>query len=484
MKDLKPKIIEKISLIKPNQLSFSTHLSNLSSTIVTTTSSSNSIPDKKSVWIEGYGCSANMADSEIISGLLKNEGYLIAKNENEASMHVIVTCSVKDNTEHKMLNRISELSDFHKPLIVAGCMTKTERAKIERINPNASLLGPDSISETAKIANATINGIKNIFLDRSLLQEKVNLPRIRLNPVVGIVEIASGCLSDCSFCQTKIAKGQIHSYRLGDIKRQIENDILDGCKEIWLTSTDNGAYGLDIQTNVVELLKNCLEIKGEFKIRLGMLNPMFIHNFLDELIEILDKNEKLFKFLHIPIQSGSDRILQKMQRGYTSNFIKNTVNKIRTRIPELTLATDVIVGFPTETEEDFLHTMDLIKIIEPDIVNISKYSSRSGTKSSKLKKVDSRVVKSRSHRLHLTCETIFKRRNEIWKNWIGDIIVDEIQNTTSSIIGRNYAYKSIILDNSNLNSDSNNISIKLGDKTTVKIIGSSKYSLVGNIITD
>ncbi|MGE0243946.1 MAG: hypothetical protein AB7F53_09020, partial [Nitrososphaeraceae archaeon] len=236
----------------------------------------------KNVWIEAYGCSANIADSEIISGLLKNQGYNIVNCADDADLNIIVTCSVKDSTEHKMLHRIKKLTSYSKPVIVAGCLTKTERKKIESISSDVSLLGPNSLDRSIESANLALLNKKTVFLENSSI-EKINLPKIRLNKSISIVEIATGCLSNCSFCQTKISKGNLKSYRPGSIIAQIKNDIKDGCNEIWLTSTDNGCYGKDINSNLVELLKLCVQVDGNYKLRIGMMNPMYLSEILYDL---------------------------------------------------------------------------------------------------------------------------------------------------------------------------------------------------------
>ena len=433
------------------------------------------------VWIEAYGCSASMADSEMMSGLLKAGGYELAANENESSLNIIVTCSVKDVTQHRMLHRIDKLSRSVKPLIVAGCLPKTERQRIESLNPFASLIGPHSIDRTIDAVRSTLSGKKSVFVEDSFL-DKVNLPKIRINPIISIIEIASGCMSECSFCQTRLAKGRLRSYRIGDILRQMRSDIADGCKEIWLSSTDNGCYGKDIGSDLVHLLRSCRLVEGDYKIRVGMMNPMYLPFMLKDMIEVFSDNDKIFKFLHIPVQSGSDRILRKMKRGHTVETYRNIVKAFRKEFPEITIATDVIVGFPSETNEDFLKTIDLLKETEPDIVNSSKYSSRSGTEACKLKQVDSHIVKQRSELLHKLTKEIAVKRNSIWKGWRGNIVIDEI--SKNNIQGRNYAYKPVLLSSECATSNKGtNSKLHIGEEIPVAICGYSNYSLTSDIIS-
>jgi MiaB-like tRNA modifying enzyme len=477
-KTLRPKLIDSINLVGRNAES-SSHLPKISRSFESEKNDEfNS--NKKKVWIEAYGCSASMADSEMMSGLLKAEGYEIATDENESSLNIIVTCSVKDVTQHRMLYRIDKLSRSIKPLIVAGCLPKTERERIESLNPSASLLGPHSIDKTIDVVRSAFFGKKSIFIEDSF-SDKINLPKIRINPIISIIQIASGCMSECSFCQTKLAKGSLRSYRVGDILKQIRSDIADGCKEIWLSSTDNGCYGKDIGSDLVNLLRSCCAIEGDYKIRVGMMNPMYLPGMLKEMIEVFSDNNKIFKFLHIPVQSGSNRILRKMKRGHTVETYRNVVKAFRKVFPKITIATDVIIGFPTETDEDFLKTIDLIKDTEPDIVNSSKYSTRSGTEACKLKQVDSVIVKQRSECMHKLIKEIGAKRNSIWKGWKGNVIIDEIGE--NNIQGRNYAYKSVLLPSEYLSLyESSKLKPHIGDEISVEISGYSSYSLTSDII--
>ncbi|MGI0026123.1 MAG: radical SAM protein, partial [Nitrososphaera sp.] len=255
-----------------------------------------------------------MADSEMIAGLLKSSGHQIISDVNGADVNLIVTCAVKDVTANRMVYRIKDLTRIGKPLVVAGCLAKAEPDRIERLSPGASMLGPHAIDKAVEVVNAALNGGRSVVLMDST-RPKVNLPRLRFNPVVSIVEIASGCMSECTFCETRIAKGRLRSYRIGDIVRQVREDIRQGCREVWLTSTDNGPYGRDRGCNLADLINEVSSVEGDFMIRVGMMNPMHIPFILEDLIEAY-RNAKVFKFLHIPVQSGSDKVLRLMKRGH------------------------------------------------------------------------------------------------------------------------------------------------------------------------
>ena len=432
--------------------------------------------DKKKVWVEAFGCSANFGDAEIIKGILYNNGYDLTSSRKNSDLNIIVTCAVKDATEHRMISKIKEYSK-EKPLIVAGCLPKTSKKLVESFSPYSSLLGPQSLDRTLDVVDASLNGQKVVALEDSV-PTKVNLPRIRLNPVVSIIEISSGCLSECSFCQTKLAKGTLKSYRIGEIVRQVEDDLAANCKEIWLTSTDNGCYGLDMKTDLVDLLEKCSNIEGEYKIRVGMMNPMYVPRFLDRLIHLYQHNDKLFKFLHMPVQSGSEKILRKMKRGHTAKIFLDVVKELRKKIPEITIATDIITGFPSESERDFEETLSLIEECQPDVVNSSRFSPRPGTVASKYPRLSTKIVRERSTRLHQTIKKTSMRRNHLWYGWNGKILIDELLEN-GKIEGRNYAYRPVIIDLSKVKKF--NPKWLLGQYLSVKVVEISNYTLLGEL---
>ena len=419
------------------------------------------------IWVEAYGCSASFSDSEMISGLIVNGGHTLADSSEESDLNLIVTCSVKDATAAKMVHRIKESNS--KPLVVAGCLPKAEQQTVEKFAENASLLGPNSIGKTLQVIKSTLDGQKMIALDDTDIT-KIGLPKIRLNTAIGIVEIASGCMSECTFCQTKLSKGDLKSYRIGDIVRQVKTEISDGCNEVWLTSTDNGCYGLDIGSDLPELVNAVSEIDKQFFIRIGMMNPMYIPKIRDGLLKSFESN-KVFKFLHVPVQSGSNKVLNDMKRGHTEKTFRDITNEFRKKFERFTISTDVIVGFPTETEEDFEDTLNLLENTKPDIVNLSKYSQRPGTSAAEMKQIDVTEVKRRSKITYELINRISEKNNKNWIGWEGQVIFDEEHE--GQIRGRNFAYKPIFVKEKP----------KIGQISTVKIIDATTHSLIGQIMS-
>jgi len=417
------------------------------------------------IWVEAYGCSASFADSEMISGLLVNGGHTLADSSSESDLNLVVTCSVKDVTANKMIHRIRSLKS--KPLVVAGCLPKAERTTVEKLTQEASLLGPNSLGKTLDVINSTLKGNRVVALD-DIDISKVGLPKVRLNPAIGIVEISNGCMSECTFCQTKLSKGDLTSYRIGDIVRQVKSEIDDGCKEVWLTSTDNGCYGFDIGADLPLLINSVCEIAKDFKVRVGMMNPMYMPRIRDGLLTSFD-DDKVFKFLHVPVQSGSNRVLNEMKRGHTSETFRDIITKFRTKFPKFTVSTDIIVGFPTETEDDFQKTVELLEGTEPDIVNLSRYSRRPGTDAAEWDQVEVSEVKRRSKILSDLIERISLKNNQEWIGWNGDVLFDE--RTDRAIKGRNFAYKPIFVKES----------VKIGEKHSIEIVDATTHSLLGKI---
>lgn len=418
------------------------------------------------IFVEAYGCSASFADSEMISGLVVNGGHTLVDSSSESDLNMIVTCSVKDATANKMIHRIKSLKS--KPLIVAGCLPKAEKETVEKFTENASMLGPNSLGQTLQVINTTLSGKQQIALEDTDLS-KVGLPKVRLNQTVGIVEIASGCMSECTFCQTKLSKGDLTSYRIGDIVRQVQTEIREGCKEVWLTSTDNGCYGFDIGTDLPTLVDNVSEIPEDFMIRIGMMNPMYMPRIKEKLLRSFE-NDKVFNFLHIPVQSGSDKVLHDMKRGHTAATFKEMALKSREKFEmKFTISTDIIVGFPSETEEDFEKTILLLDETKPDVVNLSRYSARPGTDAAEWEQLDVAEVKRRSKIIFDQINKISAENNRKWIGWEGTVLFDE--KTEEGIKGRNFAYKPIFVEEQ----------VDIGQMHTVKVTDATTNRLIGKI---
>lgn len=384
----------------------------------------------KSVYLETYGCSANQAHSEVMGGILRANGFKLVGNPGKSEVMVINTCVVKSPTENKIRERIKSLVNRYpdKKLVIAGCASDV--GIFRDIAPQALFLSSHKSKDIAKVLS---KGVRKT--DK----------KIRKNSLVGITEIASGCLGKCSYCIVKLARGDLKSRSVKDIRKEAENSLKEGCKEIWITSQDCGCYGLDRGTNLAGLLEEMVDIKGNFRIRVGMMNPAHLKPILKELIEIY-RHPKIYKFIHLPVQSGSDRVLEKMRRDYGVKDFEKIVNAFRKSIPDITLSTDIIVGFPGETEGDFTKTVELVKRSRPDILNISKFAPRPKTEAKRMKQLDNRIIKERSKKLANAAEKTGREKNREWLSKECEIIVTERGKRKNQFVGRNESYKPVVME--------------------------------------
>ena len=355
----------------------------------------------KNIFVQTYGCTSNKADSQNMIGLLMQAGYSITDDENSADYFLVNTCAVKSATEEKIVHRLKELSKLNKKMIVAGCLTKVNPERIKKVLPNfAGMIDTRSTHKIVEVVEQIEDGNQKIMQLSEIPAEKPKLPRFSFNKAIGIIKISDGCLSNCSFCATKLSRGNLYSYRPDIIRDAVKTSVEEGYKELHLTSEDSSAYGKDIGTSLPELLKSTTKIEGKFFIRVGMMNPLHFKKMeINDLIEAY-KSEKIFKFLHLRVQSGSNEVLKIMRRGYTVEDFLFYIEEFRKEIPELSLLTDIIIGHPGETDEDFKQTLELIEKIRPNNVIISKFGARPGTQAAKMEQVDPEIINERSKILH------------------------------------------------------------------------------------
>lgn len=420
------------------------------------------------IYIETYGCASNRADSQAMAGLLKQAGYEIVSDRSNADYMLVNSCAVKSTTEEKIIHELRELSKAGKKIIVAGCLTKVNPERIRKAVPDfAAMLEPRSVHKIAEALNEIENGSENVVKESELPEQKPALPRFSFSKVVDVIKLSEGCLSSCSFCATKLARGSLYSYRPDAIRDAVKRGLHEGHKEFHLASEDSSAYGRDIGTNLPELISSITRMDGNFFVRVGMMNPLHFRKVeIGEIIEAY-KNEKVFKFLHLCVQSGSNSVLRIMKRGYDAEDFVYYIERFREEIPDITLWTDIIVGHPGETEEDFQTTLELLEKTEPDVTNISAYGVRSGTLSAKMKQLTTEVKKERTQTISKLVDKIRLERNEKWIGWQGKALIDEFKK--GNFIARNYAYKPIAIKGD----------FELGQMIDVKIVGAEKTCLIG-----
>ena len=418
------------------------------------------------IYIQTMGCSANLAESELMMGLLQEAGFKITDDIEYSDINVINICTVKGN--YNALREIRKIKEQYpdKKMVVAGCITKEIVEPIRKIVQDAALINTHNFYRITDAVEECLQGnaLEALTQEREL---KVGKPKIRTNKVIGIVPIASGCDDFCAYCSVKLIKGNIFSYPEEYIIKEVEKNIAHGCKEIWLTSQDNGAYMLDKgERRLAKLLDKIIQIEGNFKVRLGMLNPRHIPEMIDSLIQIF-QDDKMFKFLHIPVEAGNNEVLGKMHREYNVFQFKEIVEKFRRYVKDITIATDIIVGFPSETEAQFHDTLELVQEVKPDVLNIARFSPRPNTAAAKMKnQIPGDKKKDRSGMLTEIYLRTALKTNQKWIGWKGKIIIDEI-GKNGTFVGRNFAYKPVIVKGD----------YSLGDEIEVTVNDATYYDL-------
>ncbi len=421
-------------------------------------------------FIETFGCTANTSASELMSFLLADCGYERTLSLEQADFIVVNTCIVKAPTESKIKNMLKDL--YKKiPLIVTGCLPQVLIEWCHANIPKAVFLGVDHFGDICLAAQKLLaeESFELLSREKNFCNE---IKRERDWQYTGIIEISKGCTGQCAYCIVKIAKGTLVSKPENQILTEAQNALKEGCKELWLTAQDTASYGSDINSSLPKLLKAIISLPNEFMIRIGMMNIDYALPILDELIDLL-KHPKIYAFLHIPVQSGSNSVLTKMKRKYTIDDFWMLYDKLQSLL-EITLSTDIITGFPGETEEDYFKTKELLKRASFDIVNISKYGDRKGTTASKSsEKNPTEIIKERSSELTILQNQISLKQNKKWIGWEGFALALRLDKNNRGVLLRNKAYKIIALKDS----------LELGKWYRVKITGAQKTRLIGKLVS-
>ncbi|MFC7153945.1 tRNA (N(6)-L-threonylcarbamoyladenosine(37)-C(2))-methylthiotransferase [Halomarina halobia] len=332
--------------------------------------------------IETYGCTANRGESRVIEQALRDGGHHRAEGVGEADVAILNTCTVVEKTERNMLRRAEELERETADLIVTGCMALAQGEEFREAGIDARVLHWDDVP------GAVLNGECPTPTPDS---EPV------LDGVVGILPIARGCMSDCSYCITKRATGRIDSPPIEENVAKARALVHAGAREIRVTGQDTGVYGWDAgERTLHELLDRICDIDGDFRVRVGMANPKGVHGIREELARVFAENEKLYNFLHVPVQSGSNDVLGDMRRQHQVREFVEVVETFDARLDHWTLSTDFIVGFPTETDEDHRKSLELFERVRPEKVNVTRFSKRPGTDAAKMKGLGGTLKKERS----------------------------------------------------------------------------------------
>lgn len=430
--------------------------------------------------ITTFGCQMNEHDSEIIDGLLTERGFSSVKERKDASIVIINTCSVRDNADKRFFGTLGQLkkrkeSDPSFIVCVCGCMMQQQgvvdiiKAKYPWVDV---IFGTNSIHHIPElIEKVSMEKEKLVDIIENTEEIVEGLPAKRLFNHKALVNIMFGCNNFCTYCIVPYTRGREKSRRPEAILAEVRELVEDGVKEIMLLGQNVNSYDGD-GTSFAELLKMINEIDGLERIRFMTSNPK---DLSDELIEAFTVCDKLCHNLHLPIQSGSNRVLKRMNRKYTREDYLKLIEKLRIRVPDITLSTDIIVGFPGETDEDFEETLSLVKEVEYDSAFTFIYSIRKGTPA---EKYDNQVEESEKHRrfdlLVSTVNEISEKKNKVYQDRIEKILVDGVsKNNKLMLTGRTDGFKLV------------NFAGKkdmIGSLVDVRITDAKTFSLLGEVI--
>lgn len=410
--------------------------------------------------IETYGCTSNRGESRAIERRLRDAGHHPVETAEAADVAILNTCTVLEKTEDSMLRRAQELESATADLLITGCMALAQGDRFAQADIDAQVLHWDDVPQ------AVTNG-----------ECPTTTPDAEpvLDGIVGILPIARGCMSDCSYCITKQATGRIDSPSIEENVERARALIHAGAKEIRITGQDTGVYGWDINQGkslLPDLLEEVCAIDGDFRVRVGMANPKGVHGVRERLASVFARHDELYNFLHAPVQSGSNAVLGDMRRQHTVEEFHAVVDTFDQYLDEWTLATDFIAGFPTESPADHEASMSLLREVRPERINITRFSKRPGTDAADMEGLGGQTKKNRSKALSKLKQEVVSEAHEAMVGSTRSALVVE-QGRGESLKCRDDAYRQIVVQ------EASEYDLTPGDRVDVEVSGQNTVYAVG-----
>ncbi len=435
----------------------------------------------KKYYIRTYGCQMNERDSETVAGILADLGYMRATSEEEADLIIFNTCCVRETAERKIYGRLNELRPLKSKrpdllIGVGGCMAQKDKERVLSRAPHVDFVfGTHNIQELPQLisrAAAVPEPIVQVWEESqaSLLE----LPTQREGKLKAFVTITYGCTNFCTYCIVPYVRGKERSRSPQDIIKEVIQLAQDGYKEVTLLGQNVNTYGRDLGTGIsfAQLLRAVNQVAGIRRIRYTTSHP---RDFSDEIIEAVRDCAKVCEHFHLPIQSGSNRILERMNRGYTREDYLDLVKRIREKVPNNSITTDIIVGFPGEEEEDFAATLDLVRQVGFDNAFTFVFSPRSGTPAaSMMEQVPEGVKKERLNRLMDLQDRISRDINEKLRGKEVEVLVEGTSKKEESFLtGRTRTNKLVLFPGEEK---------LIGELVTVRITRPQTWNLYGELV--
>lgn len=436
---------------------------------------------RKKVYIETYGCQMNQSDSEIVGAIVEENGLEVIEDINQADIIFVNTCSIRDNAEQRVKNRLGEFEAIkkRKPELrigVLGCMA--ERMKEELFKENKSvdiIVGPDSYRDIPKLLNLAESGQKaaNVILSEEETYSEITPVRLSSNGVSAFISIMRGCENFCSYCVVPYTRGKERSRDYNSIIKEAEDLFSKGYKEITLLGQNVNSYLWENENekiNFAKLIEMVAKVSPLLRIRFSTSHPKDIS---EELIDVIARNNNICKSLHLPVQSGSSRMLKKMNRKYTREDYIGKIDMIKSKIPDISLSTDIIAGFCSETIEDHNDTLSIMEYANYDYAFMFNYSQRPNTLAEK-KYEDDVPSEEKTKRLNEIIDlqrklSLASNKRDIGKEF--EILVEGVsKRSKEKLFGRTSQNKVVIFDNKGV-SIGNYVNVKIEDCTSATLIG-------------
>jgi len=439
----------------------------------------------KKVFIRSFGCQMNDADSEVMEKLLEREGYRKIDSPEGADVIILNTCSVRQHAEDRALSYLASLKRVRKEnpstvFVLAGCVAQRLKSKIFEKTPFVNIvLGTDNILELPKLIERAIKKPRERFLTTEVSGDFPRLAKgfwssssygcAKNSELTGQVTIMRGCDNFCSYCIVPYVRGRERSRAVSDIVSEVEQKVADGCKEIMLLGQNVNSYRSN-SSDFADLLRKVEKVDGLERIRFMTSHPKDVS---DKLINTIRDSSKICEHLHLPAQSGSNRILEGMNRGYTREQYLELIDKIKREVPKISITTDLMVGFPGEKKEDFEDTLRLVEDVEFDAAFTFKYSTRPGTQAAKEKDdVPLKVKKERLAKLNELCEKMVLENNRRLMGKVEEVMVERFARKEKKLVGRTRGNKTVFFSGDGKD---------IGELVPVEIEKAYAWSLLGRV---
>ncbi|MDQ7055765.1 MAG: tRNA (N6-isopentenyl adenosine(37)-C2)-methylthiotransferase MiaB [Persephonella sp.] len=432
----------------------------------------------KKYYIRTFGCQMNVNDSQKMAGMLKSLGYEPARSWEEADIILVNTCSVREKPDQKVLSALGEFKKVKNKnpdaiIGVCGCLAQRAGYEILQKAPFIDMVfGTTNIHHLPQLLKEAQSGNKAVEIIEDIDENETELdryPTVRDNRYTAYVTIIRGCDKRCTYCIVPYTRGRERSRRIGEILQEVQWLVEDGVKEIHLIGQNVTAYGKDLgDVKFYELLYAVADVEGVERIRFTTGHPRDLD---EETIKAMAEIPQVCEYLHLPVQAGSDRILKAMDRGYTQKEYLKKIELLKKYIPDIALSTDIIVGFPGETYQDYLETIKVLKEVEYDQVFAFKYSPRPGTPAAQMPATEKEETVSRwlSDLINMQKEITFKKNRE-YENTVVEVLIEEEKD--GRLIGRTRTNKLVHIEGEH------NL---LGEIVNVRISKANRFSLEGEL---